>query len=201
MQSSVFQPSHQENDLDSKIIVALEKISEAFRVLLWTESTSHGLSPIQIQLLIFLLSHQKQYCKVTYLAQEFNMTKPTISDAVKVILQKGLATKIPDEKDSRSYRIELTDTGRKTAEKLSLFANAIKNPVTPISQQDKEVFWKSLISIITGLRAMGVISLQRMCFNCANYLNRNGVHHCQLLNQDLETKELRIDCNEFRIAV
>lgn len=53
--ASAFNPERQESNIDSKIVVALERISEAFRVLLWDESRDTTLSPIQLQILIFIL--------------------------------------------------------------------------------------------------------------------------------------------------
>ena len=50
---SSFDLKRQSTKIESKIVVALERISEAFRVLLWNESKENSLSPIQIQLLIF----------------------------------------------------------------------------------------------------------------------------------------------------
>lgn len=79
--------------IESRIVVALERVSEAFRVLLWNESKENSLSPIQIQILIFIHFHSLEKCKVGYLANEFNMTKATISDSVRVLLSKAFVTK------------------------------------------------------------------------------------------------------------
>lgn len=60
MNKSPFDLSHQNLTVDSKIVAALERISQAFRVLLWNESKELSLSPIQIQVLIFLLYHSDE---------------------------------------------------------------------------------------------------------------------------------------------
>ena len=90
MKYSSFNLNEQNQKIESRIVVALERISEAFRVLLWNESKENSLSPIQIQILIFIYFHSTEKCKVGYLADEFNMTKATISDSVKVLLSKEL---------------------------------------------------------------------------------------------------------------
>ena len=90
MKHSSFHLTEQNQKIESRIVVALERISEAFRVLLWNESKENSLSPIQIQILIFIYFHSTEKCKVGYLADEFNMTKATISDSVKVLLSKEL---------------------------------------------------------------------------------------------------------------
>ena len=93
MNYSSFHLTEQNQKIESRIVVALERISESFRVLLWNESKENSLSPIQIQLLIFIQFHAQEKCKVGYLADEFNMTKATISDAIKSLEQKELITK------------------------------------------------------------------------------------------------------------
>ena len=81
MDQSFSNSAHQNQDTGSKIIAALERISQAFRVLLWNESKAFSLSPIQVQVLNFLLQHSGEKRKISYLAGEFNLTKPTISDS------------------------------------------------------------------------------------------------------------------------
>ena len=130
---SAFDLNRQNKKVESKIVVALERISEAYRVLLWNESKENALSPIQIQILIFLLFHSEEQCKVSYLAQEFNMSKATISDSVKLLLQKGLIQKFDDTIDTRSYVIGLTDEGKQTAEKSANFAFAIEKPLASLT--------------------------------------------------------------------
>lgn len=56
MKKSAFDIHNQNTNTDSKIIASLERIAQAFRVLLWNESKEFSLSPIQIQVLIFLFT-------------------------------------------------------------------------------------------------------------------------------------------------
>ncbi|MBX3254549.1 MAG: winged helix-turn-helix transcriptional regulator [Chitinophagaceae bacterium] len=195
---SSFNLEEQENKMEHKIVVALERISEAFRVLLWNEGKENGLSPIQIQVLIFLLFHSREKCKVSYLAGEFNMTKATISDSVKLLLQKEYIRKNNDEADTRSYTISLTVKGKKIAEHASRFAGAIEKPVALFPVEQKKVLLQGLLKLIYELNKSGIITMQRMCFTCANYQNIQGVHYCKLLQSKLADTALRIDCAEHQ---
>lgn len=197
---SPFDLERQQNQVNSKIVVALERLAEAFRVLLWNESKQNALSPIQIQLLIFLLFHSKDKCKVSYLAQEFNMSKPTISDSVKSLLGKGLIMKYKDPSDIRSYTIGLTHTGRQAAIKSADFAQAIEKPLHALEDEQKATMLSGLLQIIQQLHGAGIISIQRMCFTCSNYSAENGGHYCKLLRSKLTNSELRIDCKEHTFA-
>ncbi|MDO8965903.1 MarR family winged helix-turn-helix transcriptional regulator, partial [Algoriphagus sp.] len=196
---SPFSLDRQNQKVESKIVVALERIAEAFRVLLWLESKENALSPIQIQILIFLLFHSDEKCKVSYLSQEFNMTKSTISDSVKLLLQKGLIQKFNDLTDTRSYIIGLTPTGKQTAEKSANFAFAIEKPLFMLSNEQKEIILSSLLNLIHELHKANIITIQRMCFTCVNYQHDEGQHYCKLLQSQLQNTELRIDCAEHEL--
>jgi len=198
MSKSPFDLSHQNQSTESKIVASLERISQAFRVLLWNESKEHALSPIQVQVLIFLLHHSEEKRKVTYLADEFNMTKATISDTIKTLEQRELIKKEYEPLDTRSYIIQLTKKGIAIAGQTSLFTEQLQVPIDKLHVDDKENLLLSLIGIIKHLNKSGVISIQRMCSTCSYY--KKGTvgtpHFCKLLNQDLYTKDLRIDCPE-----
>src|SRR5690606_30312997 len=142
--SSSFDPKLQILHTESKIIVALERISEAFRVLLWQESKESALSPIQLQMLIFLIFHEQEKCKISYLAREFNMTKATVSDSVRMLLEKKLVEKIPDPSDARSFALQLTQEGEKRAQKATGFAGAIEQPLRALSRDTKSLLLDSL---------------------------------------------------------
>jgi DNA-binding MarR family transcriptional regulator len=198
MKKSAFDLEHQNSSIESKIITSLERVSQAFRVLLWNESKEFSLSPIQVQVLIFLLHHSDEKRKVSYLASEFNMTKATISDTIKTLEQKQLIKKEYEQHDTRSYIIHLTKKGKDTAEETSLFANQIQIPIEKLHATDKENLLLSLLDIIHHLNKSGIITIQRMCFTCHFYKrNNNGQEHfCGLLNTKLADTELRIDCAE-----
>lgn len=197
---SAFDLKRQNRKVESKIVVALERISEAFRVLLWNESKENTLSPIQIQILIFLNFHKEAQCRVSYLAQEFNMTKATISDSVRLLLHKGLIQKFDDPVDTRSYVIGLTDDGKQKAEKCANFAFAIEKPLDSLTDEQKETILTGLLKLIYELNKAGIITIQRMCFTCLHYQNTNGQHHCKLLQSELATTDIRVDCPEHEFV-
>ncbi len=197
MKKSDFDLSHQNQSTESKIVASLERISQAFRVLLWQESKEHSLTPIQVQVLIFFNFHSREKCKVSYLADEFNMTKATISDTIKTLEQKNLITKKFEPNDTRSYVILLTKKGKDIAEKTSLFSKEIFKPIGKLNQVNKEIMLLSLLDIIRHLNKTGVITIQRMCLNCKYYHSSDSeTHFCLLLNQKLYISDLRIDCPE-----
>lgn len=201
MSRSDFDLVHQNQSMESKIVASLERIAQAFRVLLWQESKEFSLSPIQVQVLIFLLYHSDEKRKVSYLAEEFNMTKATISETIKTLEQKNLITKEYEPHDTRSYVIHLTEKGMEIAGETSLFTKEIRTPVDQLSTEDKQNLLLSLLNIIRYLNRSEVITLQRMCMTCAYYRSSGEEHFCSLLRQPLHVKDLRIDCPEHQMQL
>ncbi|WPR70895.1 MarR family winged helix-turn-helix transcriptional regulator [Flavobacterium sp. NG2] len=194
---SIFNLDHQNSNLDNKIIAGLERISQVFKTLLWEKSKTLNLSPIQIQLLIFIQYHSDKKNTVSYLAQEFNVTKPTISDTIKTLEQKQLITKVTDKKDSRSFSIKITASGQKIVAETEDFINPLKKIIEKSNPDDKLVLWDTITTMIQQLNQLQIISVQRTCYNCRYYSLNEGNSFCNLLQQKLKKEDIRIDCPEF----
>jgi DNA-binding MarR family transcriptional regulator len=196
--SKVFNPENQNKTIDGKIIAALERIAEAFRVLLWEKAKVIKLSPIQIQILIFIKYHSPEFCTVNYLAEEFNMSAPTISDAVRVLIQKKLLKKIPSTKDKRKVHLHLTHKGEKVILETASFIEPLINSISILNRFEKETLLSSLLQIIKDLNSKEIVITQRMCFTCVHLQKENGKFYCNLLEMNLKLKDLRIDCPEHQ---
>jgi DNA-binding MarR family transcriptional regulator len=197
---SAFDPERHLTNVDYKIVAALEKISEVFRVLLWTEAKEHKLSPIQMQLLIFIKYHNSdKQRRIASMAREFNMTKATISDSIKVLEQKGLIERADDMLDSRSFNFSLTDKGVKLTGMIENFTKPLDGAIATLSTQQKNEFLVSVLDLIFRLNQNGIISTQRMCYNCYYYNgDRQQAHFCNLMQKELAIDELRIECSEHK---
>ena len=119
---------------------------------------------------------------------------------IKVLEQKRLIKKFTDSNDTRSYTIQLTASGKKIVTETENFANPLTSIIAKSSEADKEILWQNISNLIIQLNRLEVISVQRTCFNCKHYATKNKTHFCNLLNQKLEIKDIRIDCEEFEIA-
>lgn len=198
MSKSIFNPEHQNNNLSSKIVAGLERVSEVFRVLLWEKAKQFGLSPIQIQILIFIAYHKSVLCNVSHLAKEFNLTKPTISDAIRVLHKKKLIVKDFSKEDSRSYDILLSESGKQTVSQTENFANPLKQQISSITDNDLDSLFKTLSKLIFKLNKAEILTVQRTCFGCRFYSNTENIDYCNLLEKELIKSDIRLDCPEFQ---
>tara|TARA_R110002073_G_scaffold72537_1_gene177500 strand:+ start:492296 stop:492898 length:603 start_codon:yes stop_codon:yes gene_type:complete len=197
MNKTVFNPEFQHGSITSKIVAGLERISESFKVLLWQKAKELGLSPIQIQILIFIAYHKNELCNVSHLAKEFNITKPTISDAIRILDKKELITKDFSSTDSRSYTILLSTAGKKIVTETENFANPIKEQLNSIDQYNLENLFDTISTLIYQLNRNGILTVQRTCYGCKFYSKSTNGSYCNLLEKELLDTEIRVDCAEF----
>ncbi len=200
MDKSVFDTNSQQTDVASKIVVGLERISEVFRTLLWEQAKVLGISPIQIQIMIFIDNHTNEICNISHLAQEFNLTKPTVSDAVKTLESKNYIIKNHSKDDGRKYSIALSEKGKAIVKSTSNFANPIKDQLGDFENNQLNELFDSLSTLIYKLNKSGVLSVQRMCYACSFYENKPDGHYCRLLHKSISNAEIRLDCPEFQNA-
>ena len=186
--------------INQKITYGLERIAKAFRVLLWEESKLHKISPIQIQILLFCASHKKENLKVSFLANEFDLTKATVSDSIKVLIKKELLSKEINPSDSRSFTVQLTEKGNEIVKKTKGFSSVLTQSIDTLSKLEKENLLNNILHIIHQLNQQKIISIQRMCFTCYHYEKKGNNHFCNLLNKSLEKSDLQIDCLDHKMT-
>lgn len=184
--------------LETTILNGLERLAEALRALLREKATAHGISPVQIQILLFIPDHDPDLSSVSNLAREFGVTKATISDAVRVLIRKGLLQKDLSPADNRRYNLRITPEGKKLVEDLSEYSRPVIEQIATFEKQELTALFGTLTKLIYQLNQSGVIQVQRTCFRCSYYRgDRRSSHFCGLLQTELRSDEIRLDCPEF----
>jgi DNA-binding MarR family transcriptional regulator len=191
-----FNPDIQNASNDALIVAALERVGESFRVMLWEQAKEHGLSPIQVQCLIFLNGHHESMATVTYLSKQFNVTKATMSDVIRVLTEKKLVVKKDNKEDTRAQVLKLTAQGKKTATAAGGFANVLLNQIGQLTDRQKTGLKTILLDLIYSLYKEKIITMQRMCFTCTHFSTADNKHFCNLLQIFLTPDHLRLDCPE-----
>lgn len=203
--NSVFDLTSQQSDVNSKIIIALERLAEAIRILLWEQGKNANLSPIQIQFLVFLYYHPAEQRRVSELARRFNLSKATVSEAVSSLKAKGLVTKTESPQDRRAALLEVTAAGEQAVQQLAGWADGIRSVLPDFPANRKTSGYLFLLELIAALEKRSVISRNRMCFTCRFF--REDVssgetlpYFCAFLKKPLSTGDLRVDCPEYETS-
>ncbi len=196
--TTIFDPEVKDHATEARIIIALEKIGNKLRDSIWEASTQYGVSPVQIQILTYLRYTREEKPSITSLAKELLLTKATLSDSVKVLIQKGLIDKRPNPTDARSSYLLLSPMGIALANQVAKYPDGLLASLTPLSDSTKGNLLESLLGLLKNMQENDHIPAPRMCLNCRFHSNPKLGHYCLLLNQSLEKTDLRIDCNEFQ---
>lgn len=177
--------------LDAHLAGLLERIGEVARALRWQQTTGTGLSPLQLRILGFIAAHPGGSVGVARLAEELQVTRPTVSDSVALLVERGLLLRKPDPHDRRSHALKLTPEGRRWLPSRGPFHAALG--ALPLNE--REALLLALMRLLRSLLETGDVRVQRMCWTCVHYRgDQQGRHHCALLRKDLAVAELRTDC-------
>lgn len=190
------------DDLNKVIVVALERLSQAFRTLLWDYAKQERLSPIQIQFLVYIASHPDKRSFVTEIARDFDLTPATVSDAVKTLDQKGLILKEASPADRRRYFLKLTPRGKKLTRDLSGWKGTIVEQLHQFPLETRQTVMIFLLELLESLKTGEVITEAKTCLSCS-YFQRDAQadsdpHLCLLRNVAMNDLDIRIDCPNYK---
>ena len=192
-------------DLDTKLAAALERVGQALRTELRQRAREHGLTPTQAQVLLRLAHERRERRRVGTLAADLDLSAPTLSDAVAVLLRKGLVQRAPDPADARARTLRLTQRGELAARRLEDWDERIQQQLAELSRTGKEETLLLLLDLIARLYRDGVVSVARTCVTCRHLrVTRDAEggarRHCALLDMPLGDGDLRLDCPEHEPA-
>ncbi len=192
--------TNQYNDIDIRIASSLEKLTQVQKVLLWDVAKKENLSPIQIQFMIFLNKHSDELRKVSVLAEEFDLTKATVSDAISNLVDKDLLEKIRIKEDKRVFILDLTADGKRLVKKIENWQDILVTHISEISHSDKEKVNLFLTELIRLLFDTGVICIARMCLTCENIQKGSSSkpNKCVLTGRLFTDSEIDLNCDQYK---
>lgn len=196
---NAFDREEQINNKRARTVAGIERLSTIFRSSLQEEVKALGLSPLHGQILLFIATHNKNECNPSVLAQEFAITKPTVSDSIRSLIGKKLITKEQDKRDARAFILSLTSEGKAAVTQLNSLTAYFDQALAEVQEAELDTIWAGLAQLLTQLQKNTKIPA-RMCTSCAFYQPKtDSGFYCDLLKQALPDSELRIDCPEHRV--
>jgi DNA-binding MarR family transcriptional regulator len=180
-------------DLERHLAAVLERIGEVSRALRWRQAVGVELTPLQLRVLGFIAEHAGERTGVARLAEELQVSRPTISACVSLLVAKGLLLRRRDTHDGRSHSLRLSASAQRRAHEGSPLLSGLAS----LDPQAKEGLMMALMQVLLRLTREGKVQVQRMCWTCVHYTgDRAGQHGCSLLQRKLSVRELRTDCPE-----
>ncbi|MCP4132344.1 MAG: winged helix-turn-helix transcriptional regulator [bacterium] len=191
------------NKTDENILNLLEKTNQVMRFLMWEVAKNEKISPVQMQILLYIRDNPSSFNKVSILSKEFDLTKATISDAVSSLEEKKMVKKIKEKDDKRSSILSLTAKGKKLAEKASAWPAPMQLALKKLPTDQKEQAMLLLMNLLKSLFDDGVIGAARMCITCGNFSveihpGTTKPHKCNLTGKRASDKEINIGCEHHQ---
>lgn len=184
-------------DVPDKIIAALDRLSRARRLHRQAVASAHGLSTLQVDLLMTLARGLPTEPSVGVLAHEMGVTQPTTTDSLRTLERKGLVRHQRPELDRRRHVWALTSDGARLAAEADRSDHAARDAIARLDDTQQDATLTALLNVITSFVDTGAIQVARTCLTCHFHQQTAGDgHHCSLLGTDLTTAELRVNCPE-----
>jgi DNA-binding MarR family transcriptional regulator len=187
--------------LPQRIATALHKLGLAMKQQSWQQANEEGLSATQGQILAALGGGA---LTSTELGQRLGLTLPTISDSVRVLVEKGLAEKRPDPRHPRASLISPTIRGKRAGTRARAWPEFLAGAVDALDPAEQSSFFASLVKMIRTLQEGGQVPVSGMCVTCTHF--RPNVHegaaphHCALVDAPIADDRLRLDCPDHLLA-
>jgi DNA-binding MarR family transcriptional regulator len=188
--------------LEKQVSIGLAKIGISLKSQSWQDAGNQGLTPTQGQILAILKSRENEGLRLSEIAESLAVTPATTSDAVSVLVAKGLLQKTKSDQDKRAIAITLTTNGQEQADRVSCWSDFLLAGISELSEEEQVVFLKGLIKIICKLQEQGKIPIAYMCVNCSffqpnHYPDAGKPHHCGFVNAAFGDRQLQIDCQDY----
>lgn len=150
-----------------------------------------------MRVLIWLYLGPPPPARSAALAQELNVSDPTVSDAVSALLRKTLVTRRRDPRDGRSQLLVLTQSGRRVAAAASRWTAPAEVAASQLDRAEAETLLDGLVKLIGDLHSTGLIPVSRACSTCAQLEVLDPQlrqYWCKFYDTPLPVDQLRVDC-------
>lgn len=188
--------------LATRIATGLHKIGLALKQQTWQQANEEGLSPTQGQILATLVVNGS--LTGTELSERLGVTLPTISESVRVLVDKKLVTKSPDPRHPRASLLSPTKRGAELGARARSWPEFMASAVADLSPPEQRAFYSGVMKMLRALQEQGLVPTSGMCVTCTHFRPnvRAGAspHHCALVDAPLADDQLRLDCPDHERA-
>lgn len=196
---SPFNPVVYESESSSKIFVIIHRLARIIRKLMWDKVKGYGLTATQGEILIHILFNPQERRKVGVISEEFGISKPTVSRAINIIIDKGLVEKKTDENERRSHILSLTPKGFEIAEKISSYANLIADLMRiEFDENERRGILRAMLSLIEKLVRNGISPSFPSCIFCRYFEDEGESFWCDKLQMVIMPETIRLNCDMFQ---
>ncbi|RKH40785.1 MarR family transcriptional regulator [Corallococcus interemptor] len=188
--------------ISARIATGLHKIGLAMKQQSWQQANGVGLSATQGQILATLVASGPLTGKE--LSERLGVTLPTISDSVRVLVEKAMVTRSADPRHPRASLLTPTAAGAALGARARSWPEFMADAVADLAPEEQRAFFAGIVKMIRMLQEQGLVPVSGMCVTCKHFRPnvRTGPapHHCAFVDAPLSSEQLRLDCPEHELA-
>jgi DNA-binding MarR family transcriptional regulator len=173
----------------------LERLCNLLRVQSRAAGAGLGLQPVQLQALRFLSACNRFSDHPQAVADYLGQTKGTVSQTIGVLEQKGLLTKLPDNKDRRVMHLRITEGGRRALARTSPSV-ALMGAAAALSPSDRASLEGALGSLLRAMQQENGLRTFGPCITCRFNRETTVGRLCGLTGELLAEDDLGAICRE-----
>jgi len=181
----------------SQTSLLLERLGALIQQSVRDDAARHGLLPIHIQILHYLMRANRYSDLPIAIAEYFGITRGTVSQTLAVLERRGLLTKEPDARHGKRMHLKLTPAGESVLSES--WGERVDQVLCgrPVEAAALESTLRNLLSAmqrVNGQRAFG------LCRQCAHFLTEEGGARCGLTHDQLAPEQTVRICREWTVA-
>ena len=184
--------------LPARVATGLHKLGLAMKQQAWQQASEEGLSATQGQILAALVTHGA--LTGSELSERLGVTLPTISESVRVLVDKKLVVRSPDPRHPRASLLTPTARGAALGGRARSWPEFLAGAVDELAPAEQAAFFSGIVKMIRALQEQGLVPVSGMCVTCTHFRPRvhagAAPHHCALVDAPLADDQLRLDCPE-----
>jgi DNA-binding MarR family transcriptional regulator len=184
---------------DTPACERLSFLMERFAWLISTSGQSAGLRPVHWEVLRFLAKANRFSRSPGALTEYLGSTKGTVSQTVQALERRGLVARQSVAGDGRAVELNLTAGGEEALRNDPIaMLEAVVAGLAPTDRQEIERILEAVLKGLLDRRGRKPFGICREC----RYLqtDRDGNHHCGLLDVALEAADTGQLCHEYEAA-
>ncbi len=200
----MFDPQQRKHNRNSRIGMALFRMAQAIKKISQAESDAVGLSPAQIQALLFARYTRGDIATVGHFANSIGATHVTAVKIVNGLAGKKLIAKRQAESDRRVTLLSLTPKGQEVAAKLEAWGQTLERCLDNVSEDVLSRLETGLGAVVAALQKAGHLVVAEPCMGCIHFRpntgNADAPHYCNLIHKYLAHEETLKQCPEHTPA-
>ncbi|USB32705.1 MarR family winged helix-turn-helix transcriptional regulator [Paenibacillus sp. YPG26] len=185
--------------------MALLRIFQAIKKMTQAESDTMGLSPVQIQALLFTAHTRSDVATVGNLANMIGTTHVTAVKILNGLVRRELIKKAQKAEDRRVTLLSLTVKGKEIVNKLDNWGHLLEDALLPISEDLLRHFETALDYMVSSLQKKGHLVVSEPCLGCIYFLPNAGdkaaPHYCQMIRKYLTHEATLQECPEHTASI